>query len=286
MADYSIKSGDCLWNIAKANYNVKSNSEIQEIVNLISKENKIENPNLIYAGASLVLPETDSFIKTTKEPTNDGGTDEAQEVQVADDVPEKTKADELQEWNSYDNAIKASEGENIEEFEMFDAKGQNMSTEEYFKALAGFSQSVVDKYDVSGDGKMDEQEFGYMMTDGLEIEEYSTQTAAKEAAYMNSLGYEANEAEMASGLVASLPGLIKTIFAGFQMDDDNKTIGANELASQFLAADLDANGNVDGKLDFGVYNSYAADPFSATYQYEVEDRKYMYDNFLMPNLKD
>lgn len=286
MADYSIKSGDCLWNIAKANYNVKSNSEIQEIVNLISKENKIENPNLIYAGASLVLPETDSFIKTTKEPTNDGGTDEAQEVQVADDVPEKTKADELQEWNSYDNAIKASEGENIEEFEMFDAKGQNMSTEEYFKALAGFSQSVVDKYDVSGDGKMDEQEFGYMMTDGLEIEEYSTQTAAKEAAYLNSLGYEANEAEMASGLVASLPGMIKTLFAGFQMDDDDKTIGANELASQFLAADIDAEGNVDGKLDFGVYNSYAADPYSETYQLEVEDRKYMYDNFLMPNLKD
>ena len=285
MADYSIKSGDCLWNIVKSNYNVSSSGEIRKLVNQIAEENNIKNPDRIYAGSSLVLPETDSFIRTTQETVGSQvvGEEKQEEIQP---VAEKTKADELQEWNSYDNAIKASEGENIEEFEMFDAKGQNMSTEEYFKALAGFSQSVVDKYDVSGDGKMDEQEFGYMMTDGLEIEEYSTQTAAKEAAYLNSLGYEANEAEMASGLVASLPGLIKTIFAGFQMDDDNKTIGANELASQFLAADLDANGNVDGKLDFGVYNSYAADPFSATYQYEVEDRKYMYDNFLMPNLKD
>jgi hypothetical protein len=277
MADYSIKSGDCLWNIAKANYNVKSNSEIQEIVNLISKENKLDNPNLIYAGASLVLPETDSFIKTTQETVGAqvAGEEKQEETQnqtvdikseevETPVVEEKTKADDLQEWNSYDNSIKASMGEDIEEFQMFDAVGEGMSEKQYFEALAGFTQSVIDKYDSDADGVMNNEEFTLMATDELGIEEYSKAVATKEANFLASLMQDASLANdtalietSAAQTAASMPELLANLFSSLQMDDDETTISLNELATQLFYADYNnQTGKYDGKIDFTAYNTY------------------------------
>lgn len=47
---YKIKSGDCLWNIAKKYYGDGSK------YTLIAKANNISNPNLIYAGNTLTIP--------------------------------------------------------------------------------------------------------------------------------------------------------------------------------------------------------------------------------------
>ena len=49
---YTIKSGDCLWNIAKKY--LGDGSRYNEIYNL--NKDKIKNPNLIYAGQVLTLP--------------------------------------------------------------------------------------------------------------------------------------------------------------------------------------------------------------------------------------
>lgn len=49
---YTVKSGDCLWNIAKAL--LGSGSRYTEIYNL--NKDKIKNPNLIYAGQVLRIP--------------------------------------------------------------------------------------------------------------------------------------------------------------------------------------------------------------------------------------
>ena len=49
---YKIKSGDCLWNIAKKYYGDGSK------YTLIAKANNISNPNLIYAGNTLTIPAT------------------------------------------------------------------------------------------------------------------------------------------------------------------------------------------------------------------------------------
>ena len=49
---YTVKSGDCLWNIAKSL--LGSGSRYTEIYNL-NKE-KIKNPNLIYPGQVLRIP--------------------------------------------------------------------------------------------------------------------------------------------------------------------------------------------------------------------------------------
>lgn len=266
MADYSIKSGDCLWNIVKSNYDVKSNKEINEIIDLISKENELENPGLIYAGSNLVLPETDSFIRTTQD------TEDVQDE--TQDATEKTKADELQEWNSYDNAIKYSNGEEIEEFQMFDALGENMSDKEYFAALQSFSQSFIDKYDSNDDGLMDETEFEMMATDELGVEEYAKQITQKEVDFMKSMN--GNQFEIPEDLINEsitqtaqmLPEQNKTLFAAMQFDDDATTISSSEFAAQFLYADMNENGNVDGKINFLNYNTFT--------DLSKEDREYNY----------
>lgn len=49
---YTVKSGDCLWNIAKAM--LGSGSRYTEIANL--NKDKIKNPNLIYPGQVLRIP--------------------------------------------------------------------------------------------------------------------------------------------------------------------------------------------------------------------------------------
>lgn len=49
---YTVKSGDCLWNIAKKYYG--SGSQYTKIVN--ANKSKIKNPNLIYPGWVLVIP--------------------------------------------------------------------------------------------------------------------------------------------------------------------------------------------------------------------------------------
>lgn len=51
-ATYTVKSGDCLWNIAKKH--LGNGSRYNEIYNL--NKDKIKNPNLIYPGQVLTLP--------------------------------------------------------------------------------------------------------------------------------------------------------------------------------------------------------------------------------------
>ena len=51
-ASYTVKSGDCLWNIAKKQ--LGDGSRWKEIYEL--NKDKIKNPNLIYPDQSLTLP--------------------------------------------------------------------------------------------------------------------------------------------------------------------------------------------------------------------------------------
>ena len=57
--NYSIQAGDSLWTIAKNQYgdNLKSDADIANAVNEIASANNLENPDLIYAGDELNLPD-------------------------------------------------------------------------------------------------------------------------------------------------------------------------------------------------------------------------------------
>ena len=149
MADYKISSGDCLWNIAKNNYDCKSNKEILETVNLIAKENKMNVNDTIFAGNNLVLPETDK-IKAKKEEEQDTF------------VSSKSKTESFDEWsNSEENYNKYNSGEKVEDFKMFDF---NIDT--YIEDLDNFAKDYIKQTDVDNDGKLNLNEFIYMATNG------------------------------------------------------------------------------------------------------------------------
>ena len=64
--NYSIKSGDCLWNIVKKNYRTDdgktlSNAQIANTVNSLARMNNIKDANLIFAGDTLKLAAFDTF---------------------------------------------------------------------------------------------------------------------------------------------------------------------------------------------------------------------------------
>ena len=55
ITEYTVQSGDNLWNIVKDFYNLSDNSDIATKVDEIATYNNIENPNIIYAGQILKM---------------------------------------------------------------------------------------------------------------------------------------------------------------------------------------------------------------------------------------
>ena len=55
ISEYTVQSGDNLWNIVKDFYNLTDNSAIATKVNEIATYNNIENPGIIYAGQILKM---------------------------------------------------------------------------------------------------------------------------------------------------------------------------------------------------------------------------------------
>ena len=55
ITEYTVQSGDNLWNIVKDFYNLSDNSDIATKVDEITTYNNIENPSIIYAGQILKM---------------------------------------------------------------------------------------------------------------------------------------------------------------------------------------------------------------------------------------
>ena len=55
ITEYTVQSGDNLWNIVKDFYNLTDNSSIATKIDEISTYNNIENPSIIYAGQILKM---------------------------------------------------------------------------------------------------------------------------------------------------------------------------------------------------------------------------------------
>ena len=55
ITEYTVKSGDNLWNIVKDFYNLTDNSAIATKIDEIAAYNNIENPDIIYAGQILKM---------------------------------------------------------------------------------------------------------------------------------------------------------------------------------------------------------------------------------------
>lgn len=239
--NYTIASGDNLWNIAKNNYDCKSDAEIMQVVNQIAKENDIQNINLIYAGANLELPETDQFIASSA------------------DTDDKTIVEKFDDWtNSEENFEAAISGNEVEEFKMFDI---NLST--YSSDLKNFAQEYINLYDEDADGSWNIEEFINMATAGAGID-----PANKEA-------YENLYVQLFTGLNLNNKDAIidAAEFASFlytaDVDWDNFSKTGGDVAS-----------SIDGSLDYTNYQAFSSlEPGTEQYENLQYQKKSFYESF-------
>lgn len=145
--DYSIKSGDTLWNIAKQQYNLTSDRDIQAKIAEIAKENNITDINTIISGNSITLPGLDS----------------------SQDTSGSIFSDWANSNNNYNNFLN---GGKVDDFQMFDYQSLGSTPEErgekYGQEIEKFAQSYINKYDSNGDKSLDFNEFVNMQMESFE----------------------------------------------------------------------------------------------------------------------
>ena len=90
MNDYTIKSGDCLWDIAKRQYGnqLKNNDDIQKAVDKLAEANNIQDSDSIFAGNTITLPDYESIFG------NNIGKDSSSGSMDTEDMPLAVAADE------------------------------------------------------------------------------------------------------------------------------------------------------------------------------------------------
>lgn len=145
--DYSIKSGDTLWNIAKQQYNLTSDRDIQAKIAEIAKENNITDINTIISGNSITLPGLDSS--------------------------QNTSGSIFSDWaNSNNNYNNFLNGGKVDDFQMFDYQSLGSTPEErgekYGQEIEKFAQNYINQYDSNGDKSLDFNEFVNMQMESFE----------------------------------------------------------------------------------------------------------------------
>ena len=276
--NYQIKSGDCLWNIVKNNYNCNSNKEISEIVNTIAKENNIEDINVIHTGANLVLPYNEKSIfeeenKSVGNPSNDANNDSFQSEEQQDLNIDKLL--EFEKWTmSEENYTKALNGEEVEDFEMFEFDASTYSSD-----IKEFSQEYINLYDEDKNGELNLNEFITMSSSGQDNAEL-LQTASeiyniqKEATQENVMNVYDKDGDGGLGFGEFLNSIhydlsnfkyqdiidLKEVFD--VMNTDNKEGNENNVLSvdEIIVGTLETIGNEYDtqtiKLQHDMYNLY------------------------------
>ena len=145
--DYSIKSGDTLWNIAKQQYNLTSDRDIQAKIAEIAKENNITDINTIISGNSITLPGLDSS--------------------------QNTSGSIFSDWaNSNNNYNNFLNGGKVDDFQMFDYQSLGSTPEargeKYGQEIEKFAQNYINQYDSNGDKSLDFNEFVNMQMESFE----------------------------------------------------------------------------------------------------------------------
>ncbi|MDR1168899.1 MAG: LysM peptidoglycan-binding domain-containing protein [Heliobacteriaceae bacterium] len=96
MSDYTVASGNNLWNICKKHYNLKTNAEIAAKVKEVAAANKITDPNKISVGQTLSLPDAIAVLNNAQnsQSTSSQSSDKQQPVpaQVTGQTPAQMEA--------------------------------------------------------------------------------------------------------------------------------------------------------------------------------------------------
>lgn len=144
---YTIQSGDSLWKIAKQQYNLTSNKDIQAKIAEIAKENNITDINLIISGSTLTLPG----------------------LEATTDTSGSVFADWTNSSSNYNNLLT---GNKVDDFQMFDyyslGNTPEARGEKYGQEIEKFAQNYINQYDTNGDKNLDFNEFVNMQMESFE----------------------------------------------------------------------------------------------------------------------
>lgn len=154
MSEYTIVKGDCLWTISKSKYDLTSNDDIRKAISKLAEVNNIEDPNLIYTGNTLTLPDYDSIFN-----------DDSKSKQAA-----SNKYEEYENWQA--NAINELYGnpegvddvplddnpksiDDIPDFEII----PEFSKDTYVDDMRNFAKQNIESYDKDKSGAIDLKEY-------------------------------------------------------------------------------------------------------------------------------
>ncbi len=282
---YTIQRGDCLWNIAKRTYgdNLKSNGDIAKAVQYIAESNNISNPDLIYSGINLALPDYNSIFCPEQEGTQenqntqeenasqnlsqsgpDQGNSASQTSSAAANNANTTNIYEeydkwlddselvMQEFEDYNEYLENRESYNVPlTFDFME--GKDVSDDDmYNEQTLKMGQGEIEAKDYNKDGEVAFEEYITQELDGGIIDEYKSAIAANP--------------ELQDGIVENLVDAYKTAYKLFKIidnqmgGDNNGTLNAQEFQNYYEHLDeyTGGSGNSvrDGKFDIDYVTEY------------------------------
>lgn len=244
--NYSVKSGDCLWNIVKENYGLKSNTDIAKKVDKIAKKNDIKNANSIFEGQKIELYGLDDDgNKISKKKKENNATDAASDKQ-------KDLAQKFDDWtNTEPEYYEDKDGnyhlKDVDDFKMFDF---NAGT--YSKDVKDFAQKYIDKFDENKDGVWNKEEFKKMS--GI------TDDDLADTAY-GSIRFDDNKDNITAEEFAT-----SLIVSDIDFDQYDKNGGVIDSTT------------LDGKVNFNTYSSLG-DKDGVNFETYSSIQEAIYDNF-------
>lgn len=239
---YTIQSGDSLWKIAKQQYNLTSDKDIQAKIAEIAKENNITDINSIISGSTLTLPG----------------------LEATTDTSGSVFADWTNSSSNYNNLLT---GNKVDDFQMFDyyslGNTPEARGEKYGQEIEKFAQNYINQYDSNGDKNLDFNEFVNMQMESFED------------MFGESLNLSSYEL---LSLFGDQFGQLSSIGDNDNNDGDEKYVDEYGLRSLL---GLSQNANVDkyidkydadgdGKLSFEEYKKYNEETYKNFYGQEID----------------
>lgn len=246
MSEYTVKSGDNLWNICKKQFKLSSNAEIAKKVNEVAKNNGISNPNLIFAGKSLKIGDAMDTIEKTPAENNPVKENEPKEL---------TKPQKAADERIANNDLKTYEDLNKLAHSTVSLFSEDIKTNEQKKqAYTQYSERLLKEYyDIDKDGKVTQEEFAQVESKGSEKALKIQQEALKlEDSEIDNVIAHRTANLFANNLDMNADGIIST----------------EELA--FFNKNAD---EVDGKVDGVIKNAGESSMFAAVTGMNASDKE-------------
>lgn len=229
MAEYTVRSGDNLWNICKREFKLTNNTDIANKVNEVIKANGITKPELLQVGQKIKIDFTQSSTEQKKY---------SEEVN-------KAVADKI----NYNNIQTYSDIERLENSSISIFGSNTIADGTQNQAYNDFSEKyLLDCYDINNDGTVTEEEFAQVeQRDNENLKKVMNEFLDQQSISMDGQALELPEEVMQA--INAPANTSANLFAQNLDFNDNGKIDVEEFAFFNKMAD-----GLDGQYD-GVITS-------------------------------